>query len=532
MRYCFTLYACFLTLISFAQAPQIQWMKRYGGSSLNLLGSLIRTQDGGLMLGGSSNSGISGIKTEARIGENPDYWVIKTDISGNVQWQKTIGGGDFIGELAGEVLLSVRQSTDGSYFLGGYSDSPVFGLKTSPNYGESDYWIVKINAVGTILWQTSIGGSSYDFAYPVELTKDGGCIIGGETWSGISGNKTEANKGGKDYWVVKLDSNGQIEWQKDYGGSGTDILYSILSFDDGYLLSGVSASNISGDKTENSKGGGDYWIIRTDLTGNILWQKTIGGNSADIPYKALKVSDGYVFGGVSNSSISFDKTENNRGGYDYWLVKTDFDGNVLWDKTFGGDLDDYSSNFTSMIDGSGFVLVGTSYSGISGDKTVVNYGEYNGWVIRTNENGEMMWQKGIGGSTSDGFNQVIELGDGSILLGGGAISNVSGNLTVAGYGLDYWLVKLAPEELGTKGVFGDRLVVFPNPVVNEVNINFAEPQAKVSLQLYNSLMQEIENVNYANVIQLTHPLKFPSGIYFIKITNQDGEVFQTKILKS
>lgn len=525
----------FLVLVvnfSFAQAPEIEWMKRYGGTSWEYLSSTIVTQDGGLMLGGFSNSGISGMKNEARIGENCDYWVVKTNISGNVQWQKTIGGGYVLDLYAGDVLRSVRQATDGSYFLGGESDSPVFGLKTAPNYGESDFWVVKMNDAGTILWQTTIGGSDFDFAATMELTKYGGCIIGGETWSGISGNKTEANKGGKDYWVVKLDSNGQIEWQKDYGGAGTDELNSILVLDDGYLLCGVSASNISGDKTENSKGGGDYWIIKIDLTGTIVWQKTIGGNNADIPYKVIKIDDGFVFAGASKSSISFDKTESNRGDYDYWLVKTDFDGNVLWDKTYGGDLDDSAIDLVSMLDGSGFAVTGSSKSGISGDKTVPNFGDSNAWIIKTDINGTLLWQKGIGGSNQDGLDTIIQLPDNSLLLAGGTSSPISGNLTVAGYNsTDYWLVKLAPEQLDVKSNFKDILAVYPNPIDTEFTVSFAEPQVKIDLIIYNSQFQIVEKRDFSNVFEIKYPLNVSSGLYFLEIKNEKGEAYLTKILK-
>ena len=523
------------SIVLHAQAPAIDWMKRYGGSSTDLLNSLIITQDGGFLMGGSSNSGISGIKTEERIGYNQDYWVIKTDNLGAIEWQKTIGAGNpnGLGDLGAEVLRKVRQAADGGYFLGGNSDSPAFGSKTEPNYGGQDYWIVKINSSGTIVWQKDIGGTNEDECFALEATPDGGCIAGGYSRSGLSGNKTDSNRGLKDYWVVKLDANGQIQWQKSYGGASDDILYSILALENQeYILVGASASNISGEKTENSKGGGDFWIIKIDASGNIIWQKTIGGNSGDIPYNAVKLVDGFVFSGVSYSNISFDKTENSRGGADYWMLKTDFNGNVLWDKTIGGGLDEFPTGLMSMEVGSGFVLAGTSYSDISGDKTVPNYGDYNGWVIRTNQNGELLWQKGIGGSYTDAFNQVVELPDHSVLLGGGASSTVSGNLTAEGYGgADYWLVKLEQEQLGTDAFSSNAFSVYPNPTPNDINISFVESQEKLEVAVYNSLLQLINTFKFNRTSFITMPINGPSGLYFIKINNQEGKTFQVKVLK-
>ncbi len=518
----------------FAQAPEIDWMKRYGGDRPDFIRSTILTQDGGLLLGGFSDSGISGIKTEPRIGGNPDYWVVKTDILGNIEWQKTIGGGDVFGNLEADYLNCIKQATDGSYYLGGNSDSPIYGNKTVPNYGEQDIWIVKLNSLGVILWQANIGGSNREECYSLEATSDGGCIVGGYSQSGISGNKTESSRGGRDYYVVKLDNNGQIEWQKVFGGSGLDVLYSILVLENNeYLLSGVSSSNISGDKTENSKGGGDYWIIKIDAVGSIIWQKTIGGNSADIPYRCVKINDGFVIGGESYSNSSFDKTENSRGSNDYWLVKIDFDGNVIWDKTYGGNMEDLLLGLCGFQDESGFILVGSSYSDISGDKTIANFGERNGWVIKVNENGELLWQKVIGGSFSEGFNNVIELPDKSVLLGGGANSFISGNLTVAGFnGLDYWLVKLAPEELGINEVVSNDFLVYPNPTIKELNVKFTEHQQNIKVIVYNALFQVVDKLEFTSTSQISFSINNPSGIYFVKMTNYEGKLYQIKIVKN
>ena len=133
-----------------------------------------------------------------------------------------------------------------------------------------------------IVWQKTIGGNNADELFVIRQTIDGGYVLGGYSNSNISGDKTENNRGGDDYWIVKIDSSGNIQWEKTIGGSGYDDLFSMeQTTDSGYILGGRSDSNISGDKTENSRGLTDYWILKLDALGNIQWQKTIGGNDDD-----------------------------------------------------------------------------------------------------------------------------------------------------------------------------------------------------------------------------------------------------------
>ena len=183
--------------------------------------------------------------------------------------------------------------------------------------------MVKLDASGNIEWQNTIGGSAWDYLHSVIQTSDRGYLLGGYSASGISGDKTEASLGATDYWVVKLDATGNIEWQNTIGGSSDDALFSVIqATDNGYMLGGYSASGISGDKTEASLGGTDYWVVKLDATGNIEWQNTIGGSSDDYLYSVIQNSDGdYLLAGYSYSGVSGDKTEANLGDADYWVIK-------------------------------------------------------------------------------------------------------------------------------------------------------------------------------------------------------------------
>ena len=309
-----------------------QWDRTFGGSELENLGDLRQTQDGGYLLGGTSNSGISGNKTQPNrslpgtyIG--PDYWVVKLDASGNKQWDRVFGGHH------NEELYSVQQTDDGGYVLGGYSMSDATGDKTEPNRGtgvpfrSADFWVVKLDASGAKLWDRTLGGTDNDRLYSLQQTADGGFLVGGSSFSGVSGNKTQPAQGLQDFWVVKLNAAGTQQWDRTFGGVQTDALSSLRqTTDGGYVLGGNSNSGITGDRTHpNRSPNGDYWLVKLDSGGSKQWDLAYGGDNGDGLHSVRQTRDGgYILGGDSSSGLSGDKTEPNHGpAYtgDFWVVK-------------------------------------------------------------------------------------------------------------------------------------------------------------------------------------------------------------------
>jgi hypothetical protein len=298
-------------------AGNIQWQKTIGGKGDNQLNSIQQTSDGGYILGGSSNVAQYDDKSEKTLGYY-DYLVVKLDADGNIQWRKLIGETNF------DYLRYIQQTSDGGYILGGYSSSYNAGKKTEfLNYELDDYWVVKLDAAGNIEWQKAIGGKFDDNLMSVQQTSDGGYILGGYSNSPISGDKTEKSFRLYDYWVVKLSASGNIEWQNTIGGGGNDnLMFAQETSDGGYILGGYSNSGISGDKTEKTYGVNDYWVVKLDHSGNIQWQKTIGGMDDDYLNSMRQTSDGgYILGGSSESYGSGNKTESAKGYLDYWVVK-------------------------------------------------------------------------------------------------------------------------------------------------------------------------------------------------------------------
>ncbi|MFI5170970.1 MAG: T9SS type A sorting domain-containing protein [Chitinophagales bacterium] len=440
----------------FSQAPLIEWQNTIGGAEDDELRCIEQTDDGGFILAGYSYSDISGDKSENSLGT--DYWIIKLNNSGEIEWQNTIGG------MGDDWVESVHQTTDGGYIVGGFSYSGISGDKTEgaylDPYGEktADYWVIKLNSFGNIEWQNTIGGNKWDYLNSLEQTSDGGYILGGYSSTGISGDKTENAKGNYDYWVVKLNALGSIVWQNTIGGNNFDGLKSIQqTVDGGYILGGYSLSGISGDKAEGNFGGNDYWVIKLNNSGDIVWQNTIGGNGQDYVYSIDQTFDGgYILGGFSTSDSSGDKMEMNIGDssyYDLWILKLNPFGNIEWQNSIGGSGIDVIYSVQQTIDG-GYILGGTSNSQISGDKTEDHFGlpdhPFDYWIIKLNTDGSIQWQNTIAGNKDEGATSISQTEDNGYLIGGYSSSEIYGDKSEASliggaFGYDFWVIKLFPE---------------------------------------------------------------------------------------
>jgi hypothetical protein len=244
---------------------------------------------------------------------------VKLDSGGTVQWQKVFGGnGD-------EIANSIAQTSDGGYaFVATTSSSDSGDVGT--NHGNTDIWVVKLDPTGTIQWTKLLGGSGWDFTSPwfddgIQQTSNGGYVIIGTTASSFSGD-VSVTHGSGDVWIVKLDNTGDITWQNVLGGSDTEYGISIKQApDNGYIFDGVTYSSNSGDVSQ-SYGNGDYWVGKLDPDGNLQWQQPLGGSEYDQPESIQPTSDGgYIVSGRSSSNNSGVVAEQNHGAFDAWVVK-------------------------------------------------------------------------------------------------------------------------------------------------------------------------------------------------------------------
>jgi glycosyltransferase A (GT-A) superfamily protein (DUF2064 family) len=253
------------------------------------------------------------------------------------------------------------------------------------NKGKEDVFVMKLDSRGNLQWNKTFGGSSGEVGFSLIPTSDGGFVLTGVTESN-DGDFKGMSKGGGDIFVVKLDSRGDIQWKKVFGGSGGEMGTSITSYlDGGYVLTGVSNSNDC-DFEEMNKGGEDVFVIRLDPRGDILWKKTFGGGSVEMGTSITSYLDGgYVITG-STVSNSGDFEEMNKGGGDIFVIKTDSRGDIQWKKVFGGSGVDVGGYFTDNPDG-GFLLTGVCGSN-DGDFNGMNKGQEDIFVIRLDSNGK------------------------------------------------------------------------------------------------------------------------------------------------
>jgi hypothetical protein len=384
----------------------------YGGSKNESAQAVTKTNDGGYAVLGYTQS-MDGNITDKQ-NESFDYWLLKFDSENNLQWSKTYGGTN---DDRGNDII---QTSDGGYAIIGYSSSTDEDV--NENAGQRDYWLLKLDSFGNISWQKSYGYSGIDVGHNVLQTNDGGFFITGVldvTASGGEGNtsRTASRHAGGDYWALKLDASGAIEWSKYYGGGFTDTPYDAIQTNDGYIIIGSSDSD-DVDIADN-KGTYDFWVVKISNTGNIIWEKSFGGDEIDEARAITSANDGnYVIAGDTRSNNT-DVSQNN-GAADLWLIKISPNGDLLWEKTYGGSSFDVARSIENTED-NGFLIAGSSRS--SNGDIEVNQGQNDAWVLKTNSNGEIQWQKTIGGLDIDFAFDAAELNNKTVVIVGESNSN-------------------------------------------------------------------------------------------------------------
>ncbi|MDX1651356.1 MAG: T9SS type A sorting domain-containing protein [Brumimicrobium sp.] len=457
-----------VSISGLSQEPVIQWQNSLGGSGQDFAYSVQQTTDGGYILGGWSNSN-NGNVTGNHGGD--DFWIVKLDVYGNLIWQKSLGGS------GNDYAQSIQQTADGGYIIAGESNSNDGDV--SGNNGGVDYWVVKLDTLGNIHWQKSYGGSGTDAAYSVRQTADGEYIVAG--YSDSNDGDITGSHGNGDFWVVKLDTIGNLTWQKSLGGSQGEWLQSIRQTSDGgYVVVGATDSN-DGD-VSGYHGGFDCWAVKLDTSGNISWQNALGGSGVDYAFSVEQTTDGgYIVAGHSNSTDG-DITGNN-GLDDFWIIKLNTSGNISWQKSYGGSQYERAQSIKQTSDG-GYIVGG--YSNSTDGDISENNGLRDYWVLKIDATGNIIWQKSLGGSLDDYGWSIQQTTDGGYIVAGETSSN-NGDITGNNGSNDFWVVKLnvsniigrvyndlnenCIQEASESGLMGIPLTVNPGGYIAEINSN-------------------------------------------------------------
>jgi len=380
------LVVCYAILGPGAMRAQVSyWAATYGGRSGESAWSINPTSDGGCAVAGWSYSFAQG---------DDDFWVLKLSQDGAVQWQKSYGGYD------DEAADLIYPTSDGGYAMTGYAAS----------FGGLDAWVLKLGHDGSIEWQKAYGGRSEDEAVSIQETLDGGYILAGETRSFGAGDW--------DVWILKLDASGAIQWQKTYGGQGTDTCSAdpiVQTSDGGYVVTGYTESFGAGNS--------DVWVLKLDENGTIEWQKTYGGRGYEEAHAMRQTLDGgYVVAGYTDSFGSDDD-------WDVWILKLDARGAVVWQKTFGGPGNDVTWSVHQTTDG-GCIAAGSTESFGAGQRDV--------WLLKLSDDGAVQWQRTYGGQGRDEGESVRQAPHGGYWVGGGTQSFGAG-------AYDFWVLRLDPQ---------------------------------------------------------------------------------------
>lgn len=514
--------SCLLLVVSCLKAqPPIKWQKCLGGSDIDGAFAVTKASDEGYIIAGTTFSPNDGDVTNCYSTNYANAWVVKLDDNDNVIWQKCLGGS------AADQLFSIKQTSDSGYVACGttYSnDGDVSG-----NHGDADVWVVKLDANGNIQWQKCLGGLGGDYGASVVQTTDGGYIAGGTTYS-YDGD-VSGNHGGGDFWVVKLDASGNIQWQKCLGGSDFDQLNALAqTTDSGYVVTGYVNSN-NGNVSGNH-GSADMWIVKLDASGNLEWQKCLGGSGGDGGNSIVQTSNGnYAIVG-NTSSNDGDVSGNHGGTSDIWIVKLDSSGNLLWQKCLGGSSGDQGMSVIQTSDSSYVVVGGTGSN--DGDVNGNHGGSFDVWVVKLDTSGNIEWQKCLGGSGEEIAYSVIEVADSSYVLAGRTTSN-DGNVSGNHGSYDYWVVKLEDYVVSTNDQQPTtNYQIYPNPANAQITIFCMEQlgnDAKVTV--YNThgqllLQSQLLSGQAAKTeISIAH---LPKGVYIVKVSDEKNVVVK-KLIK-
>lgn len=404
------------------QIPSIIWQRCYNDKFGFL--DVVQSKDNNYVVVGYANNYYS----DSLVSQGGmDVLVTKLNSAGEIIWEKTIGGG------GNDWARSISNSYDEGYIITGVSDS--IGGDVTNNNGDFDCWVIKLRKDGLLEWQKSFGGKWFDEGSTLIQTYDSGFLVGGITHS--TDGDVKNNKGVSDVWLLRLDKSGTLLWSKTFGGTNYEEIGKIIETKDkGYL---ITAMTYSRDKdVSKSFGNGDIWVFKINDTGHVLWEHSYGGTGYEYGARiALKNDNGFYLACQSKSN---DKdVSNNYGGFDFWILSIDSIGRILWEKSYGGSMNEFVNGIASDLINNVYIAGFTR----STDKFVIgnhrNYDDY--WVIKLRQNGELEWQKCLGGNHDDRLTAMIKTQTNELVLIGYATYN-SGDVTGNYSDVSPWVVKL------------------------------------------------------------------------------------------
>jgi hypothetical protein len=532
MRFFFTLLLIIHSQLLLGQLPSISISDCFGGSEGEGGKSIIYTKDNGYLIVGqtiSYNGDVTGAHISVDTSSNDtlnwgDIWVIKLDFAGNILWEKCFGG-----MLPDDGVLGIEVS--GGYLIGATIIS--WDGDITHNNGESDYWIFKIDYSGNLLWQKSYGGSVLENLYDIEEGIDGNILVIGDA-SSLDGDVTGHHGiNGSDAWLLKLDSMGNLLWEKCFGGSMAEIYQDIETdtFGNIYLITSTSSSDYDINCHINGR---DNWLTKLDPEGNILWTNCFGGTWSEF-FSSMRIYESNILLSGRTASSDGDLT-NNYGYYDAWLLLVDTSGSLIFSKTYGGSLTDQFYDALFTIDNK--IIAAGSTKSSDFDVTLNNPGfdAKDAWIVCLDSIGNLLWQNTYGGSETEEVYSIDLDSSGNLVATGfssspndGDIFGYTGN---PGVTAQVWLIKFDFTTDLKNNLMERKIKLYPNPFTENLNLSINNP-SNYSYSLFDLFGRQVNlriNIkhNSLNIIPNQH---LNSGIYVLNISN-DEEKISIRVIKN
>ena len=512
-----------------SQNLHIDWQNCFGGTESDEAQDMIQTEGGYLIVGYTkSNDG----DVSFNHGGN-DFWLVKINNTGTLIWQKSYGG------TAGDIAMRILATTGGAFYIAGSSSSSDGDISNDPYPNSPDYWIIKIDSIGGIIWEKIVGGPGGERLENATSTSDGGIIAIGTLLSSGGGDITNFY-GMYDMWLIKLDNEGNTDWDFTIGTSWIDSGHAIIQTSDGgYLAGGASRIEDGGNLTcvpFNYKA--EAILMKLDSNRNIEWQQCYGGSEDDGAIGLLEVQDGYVFLAYASSGDGDLTGSGWHGATDIWVVRTDFSGNIIWQKCYGGSSYEFASRIFQTNDG-GFVVVGHTESldgDVVGNHSIGNHDDI--WMFKINNVGDLIWQKCFGGIADEMIEfGVVKKSDNKYVLAGTAnyspSFDVDCDFNYTGVAnSDYWVLRVSDTTVGISINHPElnALKVYPNPAKDYVVFEQQGPQTihpkQNAVQITNIFGQVIQTLKILGKQTVWDTQQVKPGIYFYKTegSNYFGKV--------
>ncbi len=402
--------------------PTVEKSLIYGGSDNETVKKIRKTLDGGFIIVGNTQS------TEKRKYGESDIVVIKLNKDLEIEWEQVIGGN-------GRNEASDITETETGYVVVGYTLAKSVNSSTSK--GGWDVLVASLDKTGKLSWQKLYGGTGNDMVSGVIATKDGNTLIVGTTNS-VNGETAMLRNplGNQDVWLFIIDKDGNLVRSNRFGGKDNDIGVKVFETENDFSVIATTYS-LEGDVIYNH-GFSDLWVFKVDKKlENVTFSMTYGGTQQDEASDILPAADGNILVvGFTNSNDG--DVQETLGSWDFWVVKIDQEGNIIWQKTYGGKDEDVAYGASEFLDG-GFAVVGRTSSrdlAASGNKGSVDI-----LVVDIDNNGNLRWSKTFGGPLADYGISIAATEDGGLVIGGTTFSR-TGDVKQSFGGSDIWIIKV------------------------------------------------------------------------------------------